>query len=96
MNSFMKEFIDLIQDPFKSMIATLSGTLIGYTPKLQTIILDTQITSFDRGFQHAVWFVTIVVAILAIISGVQKQVDRYRKNHKKHNNLFNIKEEEDD
>lgn len=96
MNIFMKEFIDLIQDPFKSLIATLSGTLIGYTPKINTILLNTEITSFDRGFQHAVWFVTIIVAIFAIISSTQKQVDRYRKNHKEHNNLFNIKEEEDD
>lgn len=78
----IKILIDIIQDPIKALVASLTGTVVGYIPNAASAISNTKISSFDRSFQHGVWFLTCLVAITALVSFIQKQVDRYRKNHK--------------
>ena len=77
----MQRLIDLIQDPIKAFITTITGTLFGYIPSVPAVVYNTQVSPIDIGLQHTVWTLTGIVAIFAIISGVQKQIDRYRKNH---------------
>jgi len=78
----MERLYQLIENPIKAFIATLSGTILGYTPNLSNAVTGIDPSTLDRGFQHAVWTLTIIVALFAIISAVQKQVDRYKTKHK--------------
>lgn len=90
----MERLYQLIESPIKAFIATLSGTILGYTPNISSAVTGIDTTSLDRGFQHAVWMLTIIVAIFAIISAVQKQIDRYKANHK--NRIKSIFDDIDD
>lgn len=64
--------------------AMLGAMGIGYIPTLKSSILGATMTQTDTAFQHAVWSITIIVGLFAIVAGIQKQRDRYRsrKNHK--------------
>jgi hypothetical protein len=79
----MNRLIEIITSPLKATIATLGGATIGSTPSVVNSIADTSMTNFDRFFQHGVWTFTILVAISALISFTQKQIDRYKSKHKK-------------
>ena len=81
----MYRLLELIQDPVKAFITVMFGTLFGYTPTLDAMIYKTEITSVNVAFQHTVWTLTSIVALFAIISSVQKQVDRYKQNHPEDN-----------
>ena len=78
----MDRLIKIIESPSESFLVTLAGTLLGYTPLLSNSLLNLSKTNIDRGFQHTVWAFTIFVAILAIVSSIQKQIDRYKLKHK--------------
>ena len=90
----MQRLIDLIQDPIKAFITTITGTLFGYIPSVPAVVYNTQVSPIDIGFQHTVWTLTGIVAIFAIISGVQKQIDRYKKNHS-FKDIFDSNEEDE-
>lgn len=79
----LDRFIELIQSPVKSAIAVFVGTMTGYVPKVNSIILNTSPTSIDKYFQYGVWILTSLVAVTALISWGQKQYDRYHKNNQK-------------
>jgi hypothetical protein len=78
------KILELITNPFKALLATITGTAAGSVPKMATILADTQMTSFDRGFQHTVWALTSLVALSALITFVQKQIDRYKLKNQSH------------
>lgn len=80
--AFEEIITNVVESPFKSLLTSVTGLVLGYVPKIQTTILNTQMTEFDKGFQHVAWFLTSAVAVTAIITFIQKQVDRY-KNKKK-------------
>jgi hypothetical protein len=50
-----------------------------------------QLSSSDMFFQYCVWTITIIVGVLAILNGIQKQVDRYKKRKQ----LQKIEDDED-
>jgi len=77
----MKELFDLIDNPIKASITTLSGTILGYVPQVGSTIESKDMTYINTLFQHGIWTLTGIVAIFAIISAIQKQVDRYRAKH---------------
>lgn len=80
----------------KSLIATVTGTVTGYLPTTLSMITHTESNNIDVIFQHTVWTFTIIVAITAIITWVQKQRDRWIKNHPKSNkSIYDISEEDD-
>jgi len=74
----LHKIIEIITDPFKALIATASGTAAGTIPKAATYMSQTEMTNFDKAFQHTVWLLTVLVAISALISFGQKQIDRYK------------------
>jgi hypothetical protein len=78
----INSIIDFTQDSFKSVVATTSGSVAGYTPNIIASIENSKITSTDVAFQHAVWTVTLIIGVFAIINAIQKQVDRYKKKKK--------------
>ena len=93
----LNKLIEIIESPVKAFITTATGTATGYVPTVINNIADVSENSIDRGLQHAVWTFTILVAISAIISWVQKQRDRWIKNHpKKNNDSLYLTEEDDD
>jgi hypothetical protein len=79
----LDRFIDLIQSPFKSLLAVITGTATGYAPEFLSVMLNSNPTRVDTFFQHTVWLITFCVGITALITWVQKQVDRWRGQHKK-------------
>lgn len=78
----LTRLISIIENPMKSLIATVTGTVTGYIPTTLANITHTQNNNIDTAFQYAVWILTIIVAITAIISWCQKQRDRWLKNHR--------------
>ena len=79
-----KIFMDFLNNPMKTFLTTLSGTILGYVPigKI-TIFASTLQENVDTAFQHTVWTFTILVAITSLVSFIQKQYDRYKSKHKK-------------
>ena len=80
-----KLIMNFLENPMKTFLTTLSGTILGYVPigKI-TIFASTLQENVDTAFQHTVWTFTILVAITSLVSFIQKQYDRYklRKNKK--------------
>jgi hypothetical protein len=75
----IQKIVEIIQNPVKASIATVTGAVTGKVPDLIG-----NITSVDKAFQHSVWTVTLVLGMLGIISAIQKQIDCYRKRHDKY------------
>lgn len=67
----------------KALIGTITGTVMGYVPEMKAVISETSMNLTDVYFQRCAWSVTIIIGVFAIISAIQKQVDRYNKKHKK-------------
>lgn len=76
--------LSIIQSPAKSSITTILGTVTGYLPSTIATLTNEPVFTVDVIFQRLVWTLTSIVAITAIITWVQKQIDRYKKN-KLHN-----------
>lgn len=89
--SFIHWLCEITNNSLKSAIATATGSAVGYTPTVMANIDGNQLNRVDIFFQHAVWTITIVVGVLAVINGVQKQIDRYKKRVE----LRKIEEDED-
>jgi hypothetical protein len=70
---------ELTNNSLKSAIATATGSAVGYTPSVVATIDGNQLSRVDVFFQHSVWTITIIVGVLAVINGIQKQIDRYKK-----------------
>jgi len=83
----LDSFINLIESPVKSLVAVIIGTVTGYVPQALSISLNIQQSSIDTYFQHSVWLVTILVGVTALISWVQKQLDRFRKRRKEQDEI---------
>ena len=80
---------EITQNSLKSAVATVTGSIAGYTPSVMANIDGTKLSPVDVAFQHCVWTLTIIVALFAVINGVQKQIDRYKRRKKQ-------KQDEDD
>ena len=93
----LDKIINIIESPMKSLIATITGTVTGYIPLVTSNIMDVASSNIDKAFQHTVWTFTIIVAIASIVSFIQKQRDRWIKNHPKQENksLYDISEDDD-
>ena len=92
----LSRLINIIENPMKSRIATITGTVTGYIPTTLTTLTHEGNDSINTAFQHAVWTFTIIVAITAIISWIQKQYDRWKKTHpEKIKSIYDNIEEED-
>lgn len=89
--SFLNWLCDIINNSLKSAIATVTGSVVGYTPTVMANVEGNQLSSSDMFFQYCVWTITIIVGILAMINGIQKQVDRYKKRKQR----IKIEEDED-
>lgn len=70
------------QNNLRGVFLTIFGTILGYVPSAANIT-NLPISNADMLFQRCVWGGTIIVAIFAIIAGIQKQIDRYRTKHPK-------------
>lgn len=81
--SIIESIIDFTQDSFKSVVATTSGSVAGYTPSVMATIENSKLTQTDVAFQHAVWTVTLIIGVFAIINAIQKQIDRHKKKKEK-------------
>ena len=90
--------VEIIQSPMKASFATVTGAVTGYVPMMITDITNIQRNCIDRGLQHAVWTLTILGSISALVSWIQKQRDRWKKNHPKKTNdsLYYIEEDNDE
>jgi len=75
----IERLLDLTDSPVKSSIATITGTITGYIPTVFASIINEPITSIDTILQRLVWTLTSLVAILAIVKGIQQQIDRLKK-----------------
>lgn len=93
----LDKIINIIESPMKSLIATITGTVTGYIPLVTSNIMNVTKTNIDTAFQHTVWTFTIIVAVASIVSSIQKQRDRWAKNHPKQENksLYDISEDDD-
>lgn len=69
----------VVNDSSKSAVATVIGSLVGYAPEVSANMAGVGMSTSEASFQYCVWAITMVVGILAIINGVQKQCDRYRR-----------------
>ena len=67
------------QNNLRGISLTIFGTILGYVPQVS----NSSMGGYDMLFQRCVWGGTIIVAIFAIIAGIQKQVDRYKTKHPK-------------
>lgn len=76
----LDKIFKILQSPVKALGAVITGTITGYVPEVVSNTAHISMSSFDTMFQHAVWTITILVGITAIISWVQKQFDRRKKN----------------
>ena len=76
--------MDFLNNPMKTFLTTLSGTILGYVPigKI-TIFASTLQENVDTAFQHTVWTLTILVAITSLVNFIQKQYDRYKSKKNK-------------
>ena len=63
----------------RGLCYTIFGTIFGYIPAAALQITNQPTTNLDTWFQRIVWGVTILVAIFAIIAGIQRQIDRFKK-----------------
>lgn len=79
MHELIKFFQNLIDSPGKSTLAVITGTITGYIPTSLSVFLNIPQTKADTFLQHTVWVMTILVALTALISWFQKQMDRYRR-----------------
>lgn len=75
----IQRIIETIESPIRASWTVLTGTILGYTPKIATEITEQNLSNMDIYFQHAVWTITILVGISALISWVQKQLDRRKR-----------------
>ena len=78
----LNKLVEIIDSPFKSLTVTVVGTITGYIPITTNTLMSISSTTIDRMFQHTVWTLTSVVAITAIVSWVQKQIEREKKRRK--------------
>lgn len=95
----LNHIINVIESPFKSLIATISGGIIGYIPTTINMVGNIKNNTIDKMFQHTVWTITILVGITAIVTWIQKQRDRWLEKHPKNNRDFlynNIEEDDED
>lgn len=81
----IKPIYQITQDAYKSAVVTVSGSAVGYAPDLVAKASGNPVTTNEMYIQYAVWAVTLVVGILAIINAIQKQIDRYDRKHKNPN-----------
>lgn len=92
----LDKLINIIETPMKAAITTVSGLVTGYIPMAVNNITNIADNSIDTAFQHAVWTLTILVAITALISWTQKQIHYWKKKHpSEHSMLYDNPEEED-
>jgi len=89
--SIINWIADIVNNSLKSAITTVTGSVVGYTPTVMANIDGNQLSRTDVFFQHCVWTITIIVGVLAVINGIQKQVDRYKKRKQ----LQKIEDDED-
>ena len=93
----LNHLINIIETPMKAAIATITGLVTGYIPMVVNNTANIVNNNVDTAFQHTVWTLTILVAITALVTWVQKQRERWLKNHpKKEKNLFNVADDEED
>lgn len=95
------KLIEIIDSPFKSLTATVIGTITGYIPTTTNTLMNISSNTIDKMFQHTVWTLTSIVAITAIISWVQKQIESYKKKKKllmktKNPSIYDSYEDEED
>jgi len=92
----IEKFIEIVNSPIKSTVTVVTGTATGYLPNLGAIMANNSISNIDTYFQHAVWAITILVGITALVSWCQKQIDRYKKLRKERkDNEYNFTDDED-
>ena len=75
----LNKLTEIIQNPGKSLIATIGGTVTGYIPAAINDVARVSDTGADTIFQYVVWTITILVGITSLISWIQKQMTFYRK-----------------
>jgi len=68
---------NFIIHPYKSAATVFTGTILGYVPNTIASVITTR-GNIDVIFQHTIWTLTALVAITALISFTQKQIDRYK------------------
>lgn len=70
---------DITKSAYKSAVATTTGTGAGYIPEVVSNSQGNMMSSTDRIIQYLIWAVTLIVGIIAIINGIQQQMDRHKK-----------------
>lgn len=78
----LQKLIEIIENPAKAAYTVVAGTATGYAPKVVNAIDQSSSSNIDTYFQYGVWAITIMVGIAALISFVQKQIDRRRERRK--------------
>ena len=87
--------INVIETPMKATIATITGLVTGYIPMVVNNTANIVNNNVDTAFQHTVWTLTILVAITALVTWVQKQIYYYKKRHpKEHTSLYDTPEDD--
>lgn len=79
----LKTLLDIIQTPFKSLVASFSGATLGTVPLAVTELTGKVFAPQVHFMQYTVWLLTALVAIASLITWIQKQIDRYNNLHKK-------------
>ena len=66
--------LSIIVDPIKSFYTVGSLVVTSYVPQFKFVLLDSQVNSFDRGFQHVVWSLACLVSISALYTFIEKHI----------------------
>lgn len=79
----LNKLLEIIETPMKAAITTVTGLITGYIPTTVNDIAEINNNKIDMAFQYIVWSLTILVAITALITWTQKQIEQYKKRHAK-------------
>ncbi len=80
----MQTLFDIINNPSKSTLLTISGSIFGYIPNLINNLIYLQynyshIDYVSKIMQLIVWGLTSIVAIISIINYIEKLIKRFKK-----------------
>lgn len=69
----------IIESPFKSLMATLTGFVTSFVPSVITTMTGGHMTTIESLLQILVLTASLLIGITSLITWWQKQIDRRRK-----------------
>jgi hypothetical protein len=70
---------NLIADPLKATVATISGATTGTLLEVKASLLQIPPNVFEILLRNSAYIISITVGVCSIVSFIQKQIDRKEK-----------------